>query len=87
MSKHQRLSEALKILEEELYPSATEVYILKERLSCRKCKNVVYGESVTCKLYGPVPEEFVNQGCDVWDQNGTMFDKWDNDGALINEVA
>lgn len=50
--------------------NSNEVTILKARLSCTNCKNSEYPKSTwICKLYGPVPKEFVGEGCDSWINN------------------
>lgn len=46
---------------------ATEVRLLKARLSCHHCKNFIYANNIyNCNLYGEIPKDFVTKGCDSW---------------------
>lgn len=57
-------------LTELLGAKSHEVLHLKIRLTCRNCKNSNCVANVwICKLYGEIPKDFIEQGCDSWINN------------------
>jgi hypothetical protein len=57
-------------LTELLGKNSHEVFHLKVRLNCRNCKNSDCKANVwICNLYGEIPKEFIEEGCDSWINN------------------
>lgn len=47
-------------------------WLIKQPTNCTTC-TLFDGTATVCKRFGPVPAEFIAQGCDEWDFDDVPF--------------